>query len=152
MPAGHLDHFRKLRVALAAAADIAGIDAVLGERRGAARIFAQQLVPVEMEVADQRDRDAQLVQTFPDRRHGGGGLRGVHRDADQFRAGTGQGPDLFDRSGDIGRVGVGHGLDDNGVGAADADTPNAGDERFAAWMRHGRIVAPDCDSVSPEIP
>ena len=53
--AGDLDHLRELRVALAAAADVARVDAVLGERRGAGGMLAQQLVAVEVKVADERD-------------------------------------------------------------------------------------------------
>ena len=45
----------ELRVALAALADVAGIDPVLGERAGALRELGQQLVAVEMEIADQRN-------------------------------------------------------------------------------------------------
>ena len=38
--AGDLDHLGELRVALAAAADVAGVDAVLGQRLGAGRMLA----------------------------------------------------------------------------------------------------------------
>ena len=140
VPARHFNHFGELRVALGAAADIARIDAVLRQCGGATGIFAQQLVAVEMEVPDERDTDAQLIQPFPDRRHRGGGFRRVHGEAHQFGTGTRQVPHLFNGTGDIGRVRIGHGLDDDGIGTADADSPNNGYERFATWMRHGRIV------------
>ena len=52
--AGGFDHLRELRVALAATADVARVDAVLGERRGAVRMLTQQLVAVEVKVADER--------------------------------------------------------------------------------------------------
>ena len=93
-----------------------------------------------MEVANEGDRDAELVQALANRRHGGSGFRRVHRETHQFGAGPGEGSDLFHGTGNISRVRIGHGLDDNGIGAADADTPNGGYERFATWMRHECIV------------
>ena len=140
VPAGHFNHFRELRVALAAAADVAGMMRYLASAVGTAGILAQQLMSIEMEVADQRNADAQLIQAFADGRHRGRGLRRVHCQAHQFGAGAGQGPDLFNGAGDIGRVRIGHGLDHDGIGAADADSPNGGYERFATWMRHWCIV------------
>ncbi len=68
--AGHLDHLRELRVALAAAPDVAWVDAVLGQRLGAARVLAQQLVAIEMKVADQRHRHSELIEAIADVRHG----------------------------------------------------------------------------------
>ena len=53
--AGDLDHLRELRVALAAAADVARVDPVLGERCRAAWMLAQQLVTVEVKVAHDRN-------------------------------------------------------------------------------------------------
>ena len=53
-----LDQGRELAVALLAEADIAGIDAVLGERLGAGRMVGQQRVADVVEVADQRHVDA----------------------------------------------------------------------------------------------
>ena len=72
VPAGSLDHLRELRVALAAAADIAGIDAVLGERLGAVGVRREQLVAVEVEVADDRHVAAGGAQAIADVRHGRG--------------------------------------------------------------------------------
>ena len=60
--AGDLDHLGELRVALAAAADVAGVDAVLCQRFGAGRVRPQQLVAVEMEVADDRHGDARAAR------------------------------------------------------------------------------------------
>ena len=56
--AGDLDHLGELRIALAAAADVAGIDAVLRQRLGAGRVRLEQAVTVEMEVADDRHEHA----------------------------------------------------------------------------------------------
>jgi hypothetical protein len=49
-----LDHHGELRIVPGALADVAGIDAVLGERAGRSREVGQKLVPVEVEVPDQR--------------------------------------------------------------------------------------------------
>ncbi len=88
--AGGLDHRRELRVALAAAADVAGIDAVLGERCRAGGMRREQLVPVEVEVADQRHVAARCAQPVADLRNGCGRLVGVDRDAHELRAGLRQ--------------------------------------------------------------
>jgi hypothetical protein len=45
----------------------------------------------------------------------------IHCDAHNFRAGQSQGRDLFNRAGNVGRVGVGHGLDDDRNLPADAN-------------------------------
>ena len=63
-----LDHGGELLVALRAAADVAGIDAVLGERLRAIRILRQQLVAVVVEVADQRHVAAARVEPLADAR------------------------------------------------------------------------------------
>ena len=54
--AGDFDHFGELRIALAAATDVAGIDAVLRQRLGAGRMRLEQAVAVEMKVADDAAR------------------------------------------------------------------------------------------------
>ena len=56
-----LDHRRELRIALAALADVAGIDAELRERASAVGHLGEQLVAVEMEVADQRNTAPERV-------------------------------------------------------------------------------------------
>ena len=69
-----LDHHRELRIALAALADVARIDAVLGERLRALRELGQKLVTVEMEVADQRHGAVLRVQALADPGNRGRGL------------------------------------------------------------------------------
>ena len=64
-----LDHLRELAVVLVALADVAGVDAVLGQRLGAGRIVGQQAVAVVVEVADQRHVDAHAVELLADVRH-----------------------------------------------------------------------------------
>ena len=53
--------------------------------------------------------------------NGGGGVLVVHGDADDLGAGEGEGFDLLDGGGDVGGVGVGHRLHDDGDFPADAD-------------------------------
>ena len=57
-----------------------GLMRYLAERLRALGIIGQQLVTVEVEVADQRHRAAQRVEPFPDRRHGRRGFDGVDGD------------------------------------------------------------------------
>ena len=101
--------------------DVARVDPVLREGLRHLRVLDQELVAVVVEVADDRDVDAEVVASLRDHlRDGRGGLVGVDRDADELRAGVGEPGDL-----DRGRVGVRgvrvrHRLDDDRVGAADA--------------------------------
>ena len=64
-----LDHLAELPVALVALADVAGIDAVLGQRLGAGRVVGQQPVAVVVEVADQRHVDAHAIELLADVGH-----------------------------------------------------------------------------------
>ena len=104
--------------------DVAGVDAVLGQRLGALRMFAQQLVSVEMEVADDGNAHAHLRQPVADRRHGRGRRCFVDRDAHQLGARARQRLDLLRGALDVGRVGVGHRLDDDGRGTTDGHAAN----------------------------
>ena len=88
---GHFDHGAEVVVVLAADGDVAGIDAVLGQRPGALGILLEQDMAVVMEVADDGHVDA---ESGPGRRRcAGTALRGsviVHGDAHQFGPGAGQ--------------------------------------------------------------
>ena len=127
-----LDDLGELPVALVLEADIAGIDAIFAERRRASRMLLQQRVAVIMEVADQRRFDAENVQPLADMGHGGGGLGAIHGDAHQLGAGARQRRDLGRGGVDIGRVGIGHRLHDDGRVAAKGD---AADVTGMAWRR-----------------
>ena len=100
--------------------DVARVDPVLVERRRHRRVVDQQLVAVVVEVADDRRVDAQVVAQLADHlRHGrGGGVR-VDGHADELRAGVGEAGDLDGRRVGVGRVRVGHGLDDDRVRGPD---------------------------------
>ncbi len=113
------DQHGELRIALVPLADVAGIDAELGQRPRALRVLGQQLVAVEVEVADQRHRATLRVEGGADRRHGRSRLGGVHGDADDLGTGVGERLHLRGRRGDVGGVGVGHRLHQHGRAAAD---------------------------------
>src|ERR1700759_67322 len=51
----HLNHLHELRIALAAATDVARVDSILRQSLRARRRLTKQLVAVEMKVTDQRD-------------------------------------------------------------------------------------------------
>ncbi len=119
--AGGLDHAGELFIPFPAAAHVAGIDAVLGQGYGTGGMFGQQLVAVEMEIADQRDGTALAVELFADVRHRRRGLFGIDGDAHQFRARLGQLRHLGHRGLDIGGVRIGHGLHHHGGIAAHGD-------------------------------
>ena len=117
---GDLDDRREVLV-VALGADVARIDPVLGQQGGRLGVVDQQLVPVVVEVADDRHVDAEAADLADHLGHGRGGLIGVDRDPDQLRAGMRQPCDLDGGAIRIGRVRVGHRLDDDRMGAADED-------------------------------
>ncbi len=82
-------------------------------------MLGEQRVAVIVEVADQRRLDAQDVEPLADMRHGRGGLGAVDGDAHELGARPRQRRDLLGRSIDVGRVGIGHRLDDDGRIAAE---------------------------------
>src|SRR3546814_10317747 len=88
-----LDQLRALGVALLAEADVAGVDAVLGESFGAGRLVGEQMVAGVVEVADQRHLDAHHRQLLDDARHDGGGLGVV--DGDRSEEHTSELPSLM---------------------------------------------------------
>ncbi len=82
----------------------------------------EEQVPVVVEVADDR---ATCHLAPHDLGHGPGGLVVVDRDAHQLAAGLGQGTHLVHGRRDVGRVGVGHRLDDDRVGRPTITPPTA---------------------------
>ena len=63
---GALDHGAEVVVVLAADGGVAGVDAVLGESARGGGIFLEQEVAVVVEVADDGDAEAALVEAFND--------------------------------------------------------------------------------------
>ena len=66
---GRFDHLAELPVALVALADVAGVDAVLGQRLRAVGKLGEQAVAVVVEVAHQRHVDAHAVELLADVGH-----------------------------------------------------------------------------------
>src|SRR5438132_13163702 len=85
MTARDLDHLRELRVALGSPPDVTRVDAVLGERRGAIRMLAQELMAVEVEVAEQRHAGTGAIETLANRSLRRRSLARVDRGAHELR-------------------------------------------------------------------
>ncbi len=130
---------------VALGADIAGVDAVLVERLRHGRVLDQQLVPVVVEVTDDRHADAEIADLAHDLGHGGGRSVGVDRHADQLGAGVGQRGDLERGGVRIGGVGVGHRLHDDRVPAADEDAADIDGRGLAPTWQMGQAL--DLDAV-----
>src|SRR5690554_6017132 len=116
----HLDHLREVIVALLAAAYIARVDAVLGQRLRTFGKLRQQLVAVVVKVANQRDRNIHAVKLLA---YGGDFARRlgrVDRNAHQLGTRLGELFDLHRRGNGIGGIGIGHGLHHYGCVAADS--------------------------------
>ena len=136
-----LDHGAEVVVVFAADGRIAGVDAVLGKSAGRGGIFLEQDVAVVVEVADDGHAEAALLETVHDVRHGGGGVLVVDGDAHNLRAGKGEGCNLFNGGLHVGRVGVGHRLDENRDLPANAHMANFYGGGFSAMnLRHGSSV------------
>ena len=102
---GYFHHRAEVGIVLAAYAYVAGIDAVFGEGTGTFQVLREQEVAVVVEVPDDGDVDALLVEFVDDAGDSGGGLVIVDGNADQFASGAGQGGYLADGRGDLGGVG-----------------------------------------------
>src|SRR5579875_450343 len=131
----------ELFVAAGAFADVAGIDAVFVEGFGAFGIFGEKNVAVVVKIADERRVASGVEDAALDFRDGGGGFGNVDGDADEFGAGLGEFKILFGGGGDVGGIGVGDGLDDDGRAAADLDFADLYADRFVTLRDcglHGR--------------
>src|SRR5256884_9068449 len=132
MTARDLDHPRDRRGALGPPPAVPRLDAVLGERRGAIRMLAQELMAVEVEVADQRHADTGAIETLANRRHRRRSLARVDREAHELRPRARERLHLPDRALDVRGVGIGHRLYDDRRAAADADGAHRDPRRSAA--------------------
>ena len=133
-----LDDGAELLVLLFLEADIAGIDPVFVERLGAGRVIGQKLVADIVEVADDRHVDIHAQQPLFDVRHGGGGFIAVHGDAHEFRAGSRQRRHLAGGRLHIGRVRIGHRLNDDRCASADRDIADLHRDRLVPGGRPGK--------------
>ena len=130
----HLDDRPEVLV-VALAADVARVDAVLGERARAVGKPGEQQVAVVVEIADDRDADAEPVETLDDRRYRGGRLVVVDRHPHQLAAGAGQRRDLTHGGRHVGGIRVGHRLDDDRVTGAHEHAADAGGHGLAGASR-----------------
>ena len=131
-----LDHDPEIVVVFLADIYVAGIDAVFGERLRHVGVFLEKDVSVIVEITDNRDANPEFVEGFNDSRHGPRGFLRVDRNADKLRAGIGERHHLIDSGHDVGRIGVGHRLDHDGVWSADlhrADTDGHGSAPRLCW-------------------
>ena len=146
---GDLDDRREMLV-VALRAHVPGVDPVLGERGGGLRVVGQQLVPVVVEVADDRHVDAEATDLADHLRDSRGRFVGVDRHAHELRAGVCQARDLDRGRVGIGGVGVGHRLDDDRMGgpdehAADIDADGGVTRRpQRVWGAHRDATSPGC--------
>ena len=153
---GDADDRREVLV-VALGADVARVDPVLGERGGHLRVLGEELVPVVVEVTDDRHVDAQTTDLADHLGDGGRGRLRVDRHAHELRARVGQTRDLDRRPVRIGRVGVGHRLDDDRVRrpdqhAADVDADGRPATRPEAVGRgHGRAYPPRLRMMSKPV-
>ena len=109
-----------------------GLIRYLARARGHLRVLDQELVAVVVEVADDRDVDAEAADLADHLGDGRGGLFGVDRHTDELRAGVGEPGDLDRRRVRVGRVGVRHRLDDDRVRAADEHAADVDADRRPA--------------------
>ncbi len=131
------DDGTELPVLLLAEADVAGIDAVFVQRLGAGGVIGQKLVADVVEVADERHIDAAQHQPVADVGDGGSRLVAIHGDAHDLGAGAPEGRHLADGRLDVGRVRVGHGLDDDRMPTADHHRSDGDRDGPAPRLRAG---------------
>ncbi len=150
---GDFDHGAEVVVVFLADVDVAGIDAVLGECARTVGILLEEDVAVVVEVADDGDADAEFVERVDDLGDGLGGGFGVDSDAHELGAGLGERHDLIDGGGGVSSVGVGHGLDHDGVVAAHLDVADFDGHRFAPRKcSHWASVESHIVACRPNIP
>ena len=110
MSAGDFDHVAELLIPFSAVTHVTGIDSILCQGAGTGAVAAEQFMAVEMEITHQRDVAIERSKLVDDVRYRCGGLVVIDGDAHQFRAAVVEAFDLLDGGGNIGGIGVGHGL------------------------------------------
>ena len=79
---------------------------------------------VKMKIAYEGDGKTHTIQLIANLRNCFGGFLGVNGDSDNFGTGFGKFDNLIYRSRNIGSVGIGHRLNNNGSAAADFNIAN----------------------------
>jgi hypothetical protein len=120
---------RELFVAPPPGADVARVDPVLVEGRGAGRVPCEQEVAVVVEIADQRRRHPGVEHALPDLRDRRRSLGQIHGHPDHLRAGLGELDALLCRRRRIRGVGHRHRLHDHRRTAADLDGADSDADR-----------------------
>ena len=138
----HSTMVRKLSSSLRPMETLPGLMRYLASALRAVGILLQQQVAVVVEVADDGRLPALGADAFDDVRHGLGGLIVVDGDADQLGAGAGERGDLLDGGFDVGGVGVGHRLDDDGGVGPDADAADVDGDGMASLDRWHVFILP----------
>ena len=115
-------------------ADVARIDAVLGEGARAGGVLREQQVAVVVEVPDHGD-----VDLLDDGGDGAGGGVVVDRHPHQLAPRFMEGPHLRHRRRHVSGVGVGHGLNDDRMGAAHRHAAHGGRYGGASGAHGGKI-------------
>ena len=118
--------------------DVARVDPVLREGGGRAGMLGEELVPVVVEVADERHADAEVVELAADLGHGPGRRVVVDRDADELAARVRERGDLERGRVRVGRVGVRHRLDDDRDGRPHGDPADVHEGRRPSDVPDGR--------------
>jgi hypothetical protein len=126
----------ELLVAAFAGTDVAGIDAIFVEGASAIRIFGEQHVAVVVKIADERGVASGVQHALLDFGDGRGGFGNVDGDAHHLRSGRSELHTLLRGGGDIGGVGIGHGLNDDRRAAAHVHAANLHGIRLVSVGHH----------------
>ena len=145
---------RKLLV-VPLAADVAGIDAVLGQGARAVGIAGEQQVAVVVEVADDGDarrRSGRALRRSAGTAAAASSVLTVTRTSSLPARASAATCRTVDR--DVGRVGVGHGLHDDRMPRADGHAADGGGDGGPAQQRWhaGNITRPQAPLLRPFLP
>ena len=94
-------------------------------------MIGEQLVAIEVKIADQRNGAIRAIERCANRGNRRGGLRRIDRDANELGAGVGERVHLCDCRGNVRGVGVGHRLHDDRSAGADRDIADTNPARRA---------------------
>ena len=118
--------------------DVARVDSVLCQRLRTSRILCEQEVPVVMKVADDGSGDPAIGDPRYQFGEGLGGVVVVDGDPHELGASACQGNHLIGGRSSVGRVGVRHRLDDDGMRRAHSDGADKCADGFSAFLEdHG---------------
>ena len=119
----------------ALAADVAGVDAVLRQRRRAAGVLREEQVTVVVKVPDDRHGEPRIPYASHDLGNCRGGFVGVDCDAHQLRPGIRERDHLCRGSRRVRCIGIGHRLHDNGVARTHGDTADVRRNRLSSSLK-----------------